>query len=693
MTKLGVRDSIRCLDYQLSYIQSSPQDTGLFSWEGKLSSDNHPRQTLITEQGVDTLCKELSMISPNGEPSILLASDEYEGNAIDSAKGEAVAFYYTVDKDYPIIQLNYAAVLEKGHDLAAKKGFETYAQPHMRIYLVGSDNNMLCLYQEYMYSNCKDVEGWTSFKDTEGNDAIWHDWTTIGIDVSQYVDRRITLVVEAYDCAEESQSGTQITLCRKHEKTRVYCNMTCAPAYEIEQTCTPSQTTLIAPKGFTYKWQPVGYPDSIMSTKDTVRFTTPLEKTSYVCQLQSLVGCDPVPHTIDIDATRVYGSKTDTVCIADIDDFKWDDGEPVDRKVLTHEFMITTEGGCDSVVTQKIILQDTTVAPLKLDTLPETGGYQWRGKTYTEVGTYRDTAYYPSGCDQTYYTLQLVAAGISGNFKFAPACANDKQAVATFTYTTSQPKKYNVVFDADAKAVGFKDTTILANNGSAGVDQIAIAIPQNSDSTRYARPNTYNLTINVTDSTNEVKAIKTTLSILYPAWLIYQRWKDMLIIYNDQYNGGYKFSDVRWFMGENSTELVARGEHHSYIYAPDNGNDALDLTADYWAELTREDDGKAICTCKIKPQPNTDADAPVFVAGAQVSVSPAVMSGGNRTMHIVTDLEGTYTICDISGTAIQNGSFKADTDVVIRNAATGAYIVTFRGNEGTVETKKIIVTL
>lgn len=711
MTTLGDFNTIRCIDYNLKNNPDSAKKyhmDEMYGWEGALSSESHPRQHLIATQGADDLCPNLNMLEDGVTPSVLLKMDEYLPN--DSAKGAAAAFYYTVDPDYPIIHVNYAAVIEQGHPLANQPGCETYAQPYIRIYLV-HDGKFTCVNETYHYNNCKDKEGWTTFTDANSREAIWHDWTTLSIDASQYVGQKVSVVVEAYDCAEEDEKGTTITLCTAHETARFYCNLSCAPAWEMKQTCTPSQTTMTAPKGFEYKWYVSGSPDDVLSTTDTLIVTTPLESTKYTCELISQVGCDPVPHEITVDATRVIGEvKETTICYDDVADFKWDDGTAFDRNVLTHEFDTITADGCDSIAKQRVIIQDTTHIKAVMDTIPESGVFSWRNKNYTEAGTYYDTTHYENtGCAKEIHTLILMAAKIQGELNIAPICADATEASVIFTYEESEPKQFKLMFSNEAKEAGFKDTTLKATSAGTGIAQFNFPIPQftekvnaASDKVQYVMPGTYDVTIRVIDLNNVGKDFATTFSIMYPAWLIGQRWNDMLLILNNKWNGHHNFTNVRWFMGNDSTEIKGRGEHHSYVYSQDYGSASLDVNSDYWAELELEN-GKIICTCKMKPTTINLTDEPAFGEDSnavnsesteqRVQIAPAVIDGNERIMKIRTDIDGTYTLFTLNGIAIQHGQFSTNTDIHIIDVPAGAYIVTFKGNEGTTETKKIIITL
>ncbi|MGN0235936.1 MAG: T9SS type A sorting domain-containing protein, partial [Paludibacteraceae bacterium] len=71
--------------------------------------------------------------------------------------------------------------------------------------------------------------------------------------------------------------------------------------------------------------------------------------------------------------------------------------------------------GCDSIVTLTLTVQAPTDANVETMIIPAGTTYTWRNLVLGETGTYRDTAYYTTGCDSIYYELQLtVNAPVTG---------------------------------------------------------------------------------------------------------------------------------------------------------------------------------------------------------------------------------------------------------------------------------------
>ena len=69
--------------------------------------------------------------------------------------------------------------------------------------------------------------------------------------------------------------------------------------------------------------------------------------------------------------------------------------------------------GCDSIVTLTLTVQTPTNANPETRTIPAGTTFTWhtwRDHVLSETGTYRDTAFYTTGCDSVYYELQLTVA-------------------------------------------------------------------------------------------------------------------------------------------------------------------------------------------------------------------------------------------------------------------------------------------
>ncbi len=211
---------------------------------------------------------------------------------------------------------------------------------------------------------------------------------------------------------------------------------------------------------------------------------------------------------------------------------------------------------------------------------------------------------------------------------------------------------------------------------------IAIPLPKNEDSTVYVRPDDYSLTLTVYDQCDRRTDYPLLFRILYPSWLIQQRWRDVLALYNEKYNGGYTFSVIRWY--KNGAEVTGQGVHNSYIQM----SPVLEM-ATYYTLLTRADDGKSLRTCDFIPNLASPYYAP---EGEKIRL---VQQSDSRHITVKTNLSGTFRIYDVTGKQIMNGYFGEEYGspaIVFSSACTdGAYIIHFQANDGTEDTKKWLI--
>ena len=267
---------------------------------------------------------------------------------------------------------------------------------------------------------------------------------------------------------------------------------------------------------------------------------------------------------------------------------------------------------------------------------------------------------------------------VEATFEFPTyVCADAPTMDITFNYTSGSPKSYDIIFDDNALANGFVNLTdqpILQ-----GSNTIAVPMPPSS-TTQYARPNFYSYTLRVHQSNGTDAVYTQILEVRYPAWLISQRWDDMLGLLNQNYNGGYIFSGIQWY--QDGAPAYSAAPYPSYIYQPGGLNPA----SEYWAVLTRTLDGVSLCTCPVRPviQQYAPEKSPERI---QLTADNA----DRRIVRVNTDLSGTYTLYNIDGKVLNHGCFGEEYgSPVIQLPAAGAYIIRFRDNEQGEETKKWI---
>ena len=127
---------------------------------------------------------------------------------------------------------------------------------------------------------------------------------------------------------------------------------------------------------------------------------------TYTDTLRTVEGCDSII-TLTLSVNPVQRTTTEaTVCAGDAYTFMGKTCTEAGTYIDTTASVLT---GCDSIVTLTLHVQAPVTAPEESKTvcageLP----YTWLDHyTVTTAGTYRDTAYYATGCDSVYYTLHL----------------------------------------------------------------------------------------------------------------------------------------------------------------------------------------------------------------------------------------------------------------------------------------------
>lgn len=640
---------------------------------------NHPRHALMTAAGSDNLCSQLSVLPPNESTSFRLMSDAYQ--ATDTAKGELIMMPITVDAERPIILINYAAVMESPNH----RNVYDFLQPTCGFYVLNNTPGDADYgkYEGTLFHYATDpnsITNWQSFNNPDRNNirTVWKDWSKVGIDLSKWSGKSVVIVLENYDCMISGQtSAGEAEICVDHHQSHLYAHVSCAAKrLYLTKDCTGEEDSIFitAPEGFTYRWYNKKDSEKTLSTDRIYKDVADSVDATYCCELTNHVG----------------------------------------------SFTLEQEVGATTIIEEEPV------------TLSFGQTYTWdkNGKTYRVSGLYEDTVLYPDtnyhSCAKTIYRLPLTIAELNcpGTFHVIDSiCGDAKGFQVAFHYDeqydtsddektdTIQPSVYSFKVDfpeswnkQDSTLVQVDEMTTFRKKGYKDLTQsvvvnlsqmdgtITIPIPldsvisANGDKVYiYPRPDTYKMNLIVTNLCNQEDTIPLEYTILYPSHVIYQRWNDVLAIYNEHYNGGYPVSAVRWY--RNGVQETALGEHGSYIRRTDLVSDIVP----YWAEITRSDDGKTFCTCRFTPAEQSVPDKPVFAGDQQIEVRRV----GSRNLQVLTETVGQYTIFDMSGRKLQTGNYNpvhGSYELKITpSIARGTYILLFRTAEGQQIAKKLIV--
>ncbi|MCR4664626.1 MAG: hypothetical protein K5660_04590 [Paludibacteraceae bacterium] len=340
--------------------------------------------------------------------------------------------------------------------------------------------------------------------------------------------------------------------------------------------------------------------------------------------------------------------------------------------------IILNQLGCDSIV-YSLDATFRGVTTMVIDTVIEPGEtYLLRDSLIETPGTYYDTLYYTNGRDSVYVVihLEVIQQEVKGRFHIDTVCGNDQALTAVFVREQGRPVKYDLLFTEAAKNQGFEDKIDQPMKDTSEI-HISVKMPKKEDNEQwYVRPEKYGATLNVTDKQDRKTSYEATFTVLYPSWVILQRWNDVLTITNRDFNGGYDFTHVQWYIDDEKAD--GRGEGNFYYYAGDG--EQLQFGVPYRAELTRADDGKTFSTCEYVPSYQEEK----VIFKEQLNVAPRY-AGNTREIEVKTNMSGRYVVYDISGKQVMSGWFGpayGDKYIVFpASFPNGTYIIRFMPDE------------
>lgn len=337
----------------------------------------------------------------------------------------------------------------------------------------------------------------------------------------------------------------------------------------------------------TYEWNieglAYGWSDEVKPT-----FDFPIEGGDYEVTLRTTCGtCDSVLHYhLHLDplgATR----ETQTYILCDDDrkaGFVWK--ERTDTAYHTYGIvdsvvLLNPATTCDSV----IYLELTEPIRLFVDTvvLSDDLPFVYRGRTYTE--SVIDTI--PNAlCDTTWVLNFEVYEPLKAHLVDTAIIVCEDDSIVGIEYIITQGRSLRYSYRiADLDSID--PQTKHQRKGTDTTLVVPLVKPY---------PNIYKGSLLLEDSLPEHNVrLPFTVTIRYASSIITQRWNDVLAIRNADYNGGYLFTAVQWYLGESPIQ----GASEFNYFAGENAQ--LRFGEPYSALLTR-DDGVQLFTCPIEPE-------------------------------------------------------------------------------------------
>ena len=347
-----------------------------------------------------------------------------------------------------------------------------------------------------------------------------------------------------------------------------------------------------------YEWiidgLPGGWSDEVSPT-----FSFPVTGGNYHVTLRTTCGTceDLLEYDLHLDplgATR----ETQTITLCDADrkgaGYVWAENTKISRDttyrtygVVDSVVLLNPETTCDSIIYLELvepyrIFEDTML-------LPESLPFTKHGRTYgTDTKSMIDTIPMPGHCDTTWVlNLEIYESLIASMPNTAYIlCEGDPALNIIYDIARGRSLRYSYTFSDPA----IPSSGMVQEMQKKG--HYEVAVPLNN-----LYPNVYEGSLLLVDSMPEFSVtIPFTVTMQYASAVIAQRWNDVLAIKNTEYNGGYQFDSVQWYVsGQPISEAI------EFNYYAGEGNQ-LRFGEEYQALLTRND-GVKLFTCPYIPSP------------------------------------------------------------------------------------------
>ena len=404
-----------------------------------------------------------------------------------------------------------------------------------------------------------------------------------------------------------------------------------------------------------YEWNVEGLTKNNWSDEITPTFTFPSEGGDYQVKLRVTCGtCDSTIyynlHLDPLGATR----DTTTVVLCDADrkaGYVWTEKPDTAYHAcgLDSIVLFNAETSCDSILYLKLI------EPLRIyeDTmlLPESLPFTYHGRTYGPgTKTMVDTVPSPTNCDSTWVLNLEIYESLIATMPNQAYVLCEGDPVLSIIYNIARGRSLRASYSFSSPEIG--DTLI---NGMQKKGHYQTDLPLDD-----IYPNVYNGTLLLVDSMPEFSVtIPFTVTMNYSKDVITQRWNDVLAIRNADYNGGYQFDSVQWYLGGLPIEGAI-----DFNYYAGMGN-KLQFGSEYTALLTRND-GVKLFTCPFIPTavPAEIADLPSLVPLS-------------APMHVQG--KGTATWVDMLGRVHHTDAY--DNSDIVAPGITGYFLLVLQGND------------
>lgn len=219
----------------------------------------------------------LKMIPPGYEYSCRLGDIIYD-RSIDPLYTRAwhqnIRYTLDVDANNAFLVLKFALVLEYASD------HTVIEEPRFRFTLYDEFGDTIPDCANYdVYASNDNVEGFNLY-DRSGDLIMWRDWTTVGVNLTNYIGSTITIEFLTSDCTQTHHFGYGyfVASCQPLDITVGYCTA-------------DSIAVLTAPEGFEQFTWTNSY-RTVIGTSQTLEVVDPVEGSVFTCTMISATGCE-----------------------------------------------------------------------------------------------------------------------------------------------------------------------------------------------------------------------------------------------------------------------------------------------------------------------------------------------------------------------------------------------------------------
>lgn len=405
---------------------------------------------------------------------------------------------------------------------------------------------------------------------------------------------------------------------------------------------------------------------------------------TYTFPMKTYSGCDSlVTLELEIADNKTY-NVFDTICYGEYVVYNKD----TLRKTVTRTFTYVSSAGCDSVVKVHVKAQrkvlfnmnktDCTTGPnsgsITIFGAPTDYTYSINGDMNGSLvdlapGDYTIIVYDERGCasDVKIMTVNKVCLDVTLPLDTAIVCADDPEYYIPYTIKEGLEDKVGIVYDANAKAAGLVDVA------ECETDAGQIKVPM----TANVLPGNYSAKLVFSDIVCGDHEYTMPIKIYYASSIMEQKWNNVLALLNENYNGGYKFTDYQWY--KNGKAMP--GETNSYLYL--NPDENFELTDQYYVKVTREKDNIKTYSCVIPLTLHTD-----------VTEYPTLnmVSPSSKVKLPAIAISAQCYVYDCSGLLISISDLRVGNEPEITAPSqSGVYLVRLAFEDGKNQTYKLIV--